>query len=106
ELLTLLGVAEGNAVALYERVRPRLSTNARDFWDASIDVLRAGVMGAGRLESYLKLFKKQELDSIWPPETIARFLACKSTEEQMEVFRSCDLARLKSAMVKYFSPER
>jgi S-adenosylmethionine-diacylglycerol 3-amino-3-carboxypropyl transferase len=106
ELLTLLGVAEGNPVALYERVRARLSTRSRDFWDASIDVLRSGLMGAGRLESYFKLFKKHELDAIWPPETIARFLACKTTEEQMDVFRSTDLARLKKAMVTYFSPEK
>jgi S-adenosylmethionine-diacylglycerol 3-amino-3-carboxypropyl transferase len=105
ELLALLGVGEGNPVAIYERIRARLSTGARAFWDASFDVLRAGIMGAGRLESYLRLFKKQELDSIWPPETIARFLASKTTEEQMEVFRSTDLARLKTVMAKYFSPE-
>jgi S-adenosylmethionine-diacylglycerol 3-amino-3-carboxypropyl transferase len=106
ELLALLGVGEGNSVALYERIRARLSTHAREFWDASIQVLRAGIMGAGRLESYLRLFKSQELDSIWPPEVIARFLACRTTDEQMEVFRSTDLLRLKAAMVKYFSPEK
>src|SRR5579885_1036152 len=42
ELLALLGIGEGNPVALYERVRARLSTGARAFWDASSDVLRAG----------------------------------------------------------------
>jgi S-adenosylmethionine-diacylglycerol 3-amino-3-carboxypropyl transferase len=43
---------------LYRRVRPLLSPDAQEFWDAHADWIQKGVLWCGRYESYLALFRR------------------------------------------------
>ncbi len=66
EFLELLGVKfieepspDGIAPErLYDRVRPLLSPEAQTFWDRNVQMIRRGVLQAGRYESYLAVFGK------------------------------------------------
>jgi len=49
---------------IYRALRPALSDNARRFWDAHGDVLDEGLLGAGKFERYLGLFRERVLPLI------------------------------------------
>ena len=49
---------------LYRGLRPALSDSARGFWDSRADVLAGGLLGAGKFERYLGLFRDRVLPLI------------------------------------------
>lgn len=88
--LGFLGVRDCDARWLtYGRfVRERLSAPTRDFFDAQPDLIRAGVVFAGRLEKYLR-----KLSAIlqWTHSLgVRRVFACEDIEEQRRLLRKLD----------------
>jgi len=86
EYLELLGVRpSARRESLYARTRIALSQDARAYWDAHVDFLRRGVLGAGRYEGYLALFRGL-LHAIEGRRRIGRLLASRTLEEQRRFY--------------------
>ena len=65
ELLALIGSVESrNRVPLYQRCRKHLSKAAREYWDHCPNLIEAGIGSAGKLETYLRIFRKRVLPLI------------------------------------------
>src|SRR5471032_1339786 len=60
-LLELLGIRPGNPLAHYDRVRPLLPIDARNWWDGHTTLLAMGLEGAGRLDSFLARFHREHI---------------------------------------------
>ena len=58
DLLVLLGVEPGDALAVYRHIRSALPATARAYWDANQETIEQGVIHAGKLEKYFQLFQK------------------------------------------------
>lgn len=70
ELARFLGVMPGSdRAALYMRVRPLLSADARTYWDAHPLHVARGVLHAGRLEQGLQLLRLRVLPLLHGPRT-------------------------------------
>ena len=87
--LTLLGLAEGDPLDVLAELGPRLTPSARAFWDAHHDLLRQGVLGAGRFERYLALFRRRILPLIHRPAMIRELIDAKSPTEQRRFYKRC-----------------
>ncbi len=85
--LILLGLADGDPLDVLAELRQRLSPSARTFWDAHHDLLRQGVLGAGRFERYLALFRRRILPLIHGPERIRELIDAKSPAEQRRFYQ-------------------
>lgn len=59
---------------LYRRLRSSVSADARRFWDARVEAIRMGIGGAGKFESYFRLFRSRVLPLIHPRTRVARLL--------------------------------
>jgi S-adenosylmethionine-diacylglycerol 3-amino-3-carboxypropyl transferase len=58
ELLSFLGVTPGGGRGMiYRGLRGALSPEARNFWDASPDLIDGGIIHAGKFERYFRLFR-------------------------------------------------
>jgi S-adenosylmethionine-diacylglycerol 3-amino-3-carboxypropyl transferase len=62
--LALLGARpHGARTDLYERVRGLMSAPARDWCDANVAIIEAGIAGAGRLDRFFAEFRREHLSS-------------------------------------------
>ena len=87
ELLALVGSRPHAArLALYARCRPLLAGDARAYWDARPDAIRAGIGSAGRFERYLALFRTVVLPLIHSPATVRALLACRGEDERARFY--------------------
>ncbi|MBA3708889.1 MAG: DUF3419 family protein [Planctomycetes bacterium] len=75
-LLRLIGSRPGDDRGdLYQRCRPLLSDDARAFWDAHAEAIRAGIGGAGKFENYFRLFRDRVLPFVHRRAVVERMLA-------------------------------
>lgn len=83
----LLGLSPlADRVGCYERVRTRLSTAARGFWDNHTAVIEAGIAQSGRLEDYIHGFARDELPEIHSADVLGRLLQLDDIEAQRAYF--------------------
>ena len=88
EFLELLGVrASARRQDLLRAVRPRLGESSARYWAAHTDVVEQGVLGAGKFEGYLRLFRTRVLPAIHRRATVARLLALEGLEQQRDFYR-------------------
>lgn len=99
KLAAVTGLSRGRAVrflggwpmpatarlAAYRRIRDRLTTEARGYWDARPRAVARGVLEAGKTERYLRASARL-LRLIHPRGRIERLLACASVEEQRGLY--------------------
>ncbi len=76
----------GRRIWFYHYLRERLSDDARRYWDAHEDTIRAGILGAGRFEKYLAMFRERILPVVHNQQAVADLLACTTLEEQRTFF--------------------
>ncbi|HEY9856396.1 MAG TPA: DUF3419 family protein [Stenomitos sp.] len=82
EVLELMGIRKSTRrKALYHKLRPVLSLEARTFWDENTKLLEQGAMFAGRLERYLLAFGKL-MRALYGRKRIRRFFDCATLAEQ------------------------
>lgn len=75
ELLQLMGSREcADRETLYRRCRGALEAEARDFWDARPELVRAGIGAAGKFERYFATFRSRVLPWIHSRNRIDRLL--------------------------------
>jgi S-adenosylmethionine-diacylglycerol 3-amino-3-carboxypropyl transferase len=92
--------------ALYERLRPGLSDRARAYWDAHPQVLAAGAVHAGRLETYFRGFQERSIVQLVGAEPLARFLALDDLAAQEQAFeRLFATPAFESAFRAYYDRE-
>lgn len=83
ELLELMGSRpSARRLALYERCRPLLKPEAREFWDARRDAVRGGIGRAGKLERYLEFFVRRLLPLVHSRARVAAVLGGGSRIER------------------------
>jgi S-adenosylmethionine-diacylglycerol 3-amino-3-carboxypropyl transferase len=83
ELLGFLGVHPCRERAvIYESLRSTLSAGARAFWDTRTHLVRHGLVHAGRLERYFRIFRQCVLPLIHSRRTVAALLTARSPEER------------------------
>ncbi|HCH63153.1 MAG TPA: hypothetical protein DFR83_10135 [Deltaproteobacteria bacterium] len=79
----------GNRVSLYRRrVRDHLSAEARTWWDAHEDMIRAGIVQQGRQAQNLARFRRRVLPLVHRTKTIRDLLALDRPEEQRTFFEA------------------
>lgn len=105
EYRQLLGLdAPGRRVFLYHRLRPHLSDRARRFWDANEDAIRAGILGAGRFEGYLALFRRRVLPLVHRRRDVERWFELPDLESQRAFYRDTwDTWRWRTLFRLFFS---
>jgi S-adenosylmethionine-diacylglycerol 3-amino-3-carboxypropyl transferase len=88
DLLGFLGVRDAvDRPATYaRRVAPRLSPEARAFWDGRQDPIARGVIHSGRFERYLALFRRTVLPLMERRADIDRLLALREADEQRRFY--------------------
>jgi len=78
ELLELVGSRPSmRRTTLYERCRPLLARETREFWDRQRNRIEHGIGGAGRFERYFELFRSRVLPLIHRRATVAELLRFK-----------------------------
>jgi S-adenosylmethionine-diacylglycerol 3-amino-3-carboxypropyl transferase len=82
-LLAFLGIRESsNREDVWKLLRGELSSDARDYWDRNVDVIRNGVAHGGKFERYFRMFRTRVLPLVHGRRRTAELLAPKSLEEQ------------------------
>lgn len=71
----------------YHHVRPALSPAARQFWDASPDLIARGVIHVGRFEGYLGTFRRYLMPLIHRQSTCRRMFDLRTLEEQRAFYK-------------------
>jgi S-adenosylmethionine-diacylglycerol 3-amino-3-carboxypropyl transferase len=82
EFLQLLGIVQGDAVAMYERVRPLLPDTVRDWWDTNNGTIAAGVDSAGKLDRFISAFQRLHIAHIHTPQLVERLFTLPSIAER------------------------
>ena len=73
-------------LAVYQNLRSQLTAPSRAFWDNQKQAVEAGVIHAGRFESYLRLFGKRVLPLLYNQETRAEFIEITNSLEQTHFY--------------------
>ena len=85
-----LGASAGSArkrLDLYAFVRPVLSRDAREYWDARLADVGAGILGAGVSEKFIRVVLNALRIIRRGPARLRRLLDCDTLYEQREFYR-------------------
>ena len=86
-LLDFLGVTpSANREETYKRLRTVMPDYARAFWDAHLDLVREGVIHAGKFEAYFSMFRRRLLPLIHPKRRVEGLLQPRSPEERRRFY--------------------
>ena len=105
ELLQLVGSLEcDDREALYRRCRGVLESEARRFWDAHPELIRAGIGGAGKFERYFEVFRTKVVPWIHTRSRVDRLLEGSSLEGRRSFYaHSWDNRRWRLLFRLFFS---
>lgn len=105
ELHAFLGLTPApDRWAVYRRLRPSLSEASRDFWDSRRRLIEGGILGAGRFERYVRLFRRVVLPIVPGRRAVQAILHAKDVEAQRRVYaQQWDTARWRLLFRIFFS---
>jgi S-adenosylmethionine:diacylglycerol 3-amino-3-carboxypropyl transferase len=105
DLLELIGSRPSERrEELYLRCRSHLSSDERRFWDARLDVIRAGIGGAGKFERYFRLFRERVLPLVESRANVTQLLAGGTLDERRAFYaREWDTWRWRLLFRLFFS---
>jgi S-adenosylmethionine-diacylglycerol 3-amino-3-carboxypropyl transferase len=87
ELASFLGArASRHRTRTYRSLAPMLSESARTYWNQHLHVLRAGVLGSGMLDRYIRAFQERYIERLVDPAAIRRLVGLSDLEAQRELF--------------------
>ncbi len=87
EILAFLGIkAMPDRLDAYHELRSDLSPQARDFWDANPEQVKAGIVHFGKFESYFRLFRTRVIPLIHSRRDIDALLTEKPVGAQEEFY--------------------
>ena len=103
DVLRLLGVCDGDRLALYRRVRLLISDAARKYFDAHTELITNGLIHAGKFERFFGIFRRQVIPLFSTREIFEEFAAMDHPEEQLRFFnRRINHAGLRMMFRIYF----
>lgn len=103
EMLVLLGVCEGDRISLYRTIRHTLSKEARCFFDSNSDIIRYGVIHAGKFERYFGIFRRYVLPLIASRKRFHQFISFAHLADQLQFYqRYINNRRLNAIFRIYF----
>ena len=86
-LLAFLGVTDGaDRVATYRALAAQLDDGARAFWDPRLDVVRAGIIHAGKFERYFRIFRFRVLPLVHTRRRIDALVEQPTLEAQRRFY--------------------
>jgi S-adenosylmethionine-diacylglycerol 3-amino-3-carboxypropyl transferase len=105
ELLAFLGVRPArDRRAVYGAIRPWLDAASRAYWDRHPREIDAGVVHAGRLEAYFRLFRRWVLPLVHRRAVVEAAFAPRSRDERLAFYREVwDTWRWRGACRAFFS---
>lgn len=71
----------------YRSMVPQLTAEARTWWDAHRRAVGAGVLNAGVTEHFIAAVMATVRMGIHPPSRVRRLLACRTLDEQRQLYR-------------------
>jgi S-adenosylmethionine-diacylglycerol 3-amino-3-carboxypropyl transferase len=80
------GAPMADRLGAYRAQAGGLSADARAYWDAHPKMVERGVLGAGVTEKFIGGVMSVMKAAIHPPSRVRRLLACRSLEEQRDLF--------------------
>ncbi len=84
---SLLGLSGlGQRIYLYHLLRPHLDEATVAFWDANEALIREGLLGCGKFEHYLSLFRDRMLPLVHRQSTVDEFLDLADLDAQRKFF--------------------
>ena len=88
EMLEFFGARGSACPEMYKRVRAALEPDAQKFWDAHLDWIQRGVLGAGKFENYFRIFRTRVLPLVHSRRRIDALLAPKPHAERLAFYES------------------
>ena len=86
-LLAFLGVTPSSTRdETYRHLRTVMPDDACAFWDAHLDLVRDGVIHAGKFEAYFSTFRRRVLPLIHPKRRVEGLLQSRSPEERRRFY--------------------
>lgn len=86
-ILPFLGVTPSTTRdETYRRLRTVMPDDACAFWDAHLDLVREGVIHAGKFEAYFSTFRRRVLPLIHPKRRVEGLLQSRSPEERRRFY--------------------
>jgi len=87
ELLGFVGVKASPArERTYAALRSALTRPARDFWDSRLNILRGGILFAGKFERFIRILRLYVLPFIHRDKTTRAFFSCRTLAEQIDFY--------------------
>lgn len=105
DALRFLGFeTSANRLELFNGIKKTMSNNAKQYWEANLNLINNGVIYTGKFEKYSILFSKKILPFIHSKKTIQELFKIKSEEEQ-EIFyyKKWNTLRWKALFKIFFS---
>ena len=105
ELHAFLGLTPAlDRWAIYRKLRPSLSEASRDYWDSRRRLIEGGILGAGRFERYVRLFRRVVLPVVPGRHAVRAMLHARDVAMQRRVYaRQWDTARWRLLFRIFFS---
>lgn len=82
-----LPASRSDRAATYALIRGELTAGARAYWDRHRSAIRGGVLNAGASERFIGLVTWLLRNAVLKAGAVDRLLACRTLDEQREVFR-------------------
>ncbi len=88
QVLEFFGVRESaRRPALYHQLRPWLRAGSAEYWDARPDVIRRGLIHAGRYERYMRLLRRTVVRACVSRRLVRRMFAAEDAAEREKLYR-------------------
>lgn len=79
---------------LYDKLRPNLSAEAKNFWDDNCDIIKTGLIMCGKVEKFFKLYRKALMMLYGPEyESIKKIFFCPDIGIQRKIYENINFKR-------------
>lgn len=103
ETLIFLGVVKGERMRLYRKLRDSLSEEARTYFDIHPEIIRRGIIHAGKFEHFFSIFRNYVIPLFSTRENFRQFAAQYDLDKQREFYtKHIDNRRLRAAFNVFF----
>ncbi len=87
DCMKLLGVFEAdNRFKLFKKIEDNLSENTKNYFSENIDIIKSGIIHAGKFEKYFNIFGKKVLPLIHTKKTRQELLEKKTKRERIRFY--------------------
>lgn len=105
ELLLFFGInsTSKERLALFQKLSSSLEEEVKEYFKQNIEVIKVGLVNAGKFEYYLSKFKKYVLPYTHRKKLINAFMNATTIEEQRQIYETFDNKRFKRLFKIFFS---